>query len=204
MALKFAVNNSLSAVTSLPASIPTGSMTLLQTQTASSSSTIDFTSNIDSTYKIYVFKFIDIHCETDTKRFTFNMSTDGGSNYNVTKTSTVFESRHHEDDTNATAQYSGRTLSEDLAQGTGFQNLSIGQGNGNDESLVGTLTIYNPSDTTFVKHFIADTNWYYNLNGSYRWFIAGYGNTTSAINAVQFKMDSGNIDSGVIKLYGIN
>ena len=204
MALKFAVNNSLSAVTSLPTAVPTGSMTLLQTQTASSSSTIDFTSNIDSTYKAYVFKFIDIHCSTDQKRFRFNMSTDGGSNYNVTKTTTVFETRHHEDDATSGLAYSGRTLSEDLAQSTGFQNLSIGQGNGDDESLVGTLTIYNPSDTTFVKHFMADTTWYYNANGSYRWFIAGYGNTTSSIDAVQFKMDSGTIDSGDIKLYGIS
>ena len=203
MALKFAVNNSLSAVTTLPTAIPTGALTLIQTQTASSSTTIDFTSGIDSTYKIYVFKFIDIHCSTDNKRFRFNLSSDGGSNYNVTKTTTVFEARHSEDDATTSLLYAGRTLSEDLAQSTGFQNLSIGQGSGNDENVVGTLTLYNPSDTTFVKHFMAETQWYNYENASYRWFIAGYGNTTSSIDAVQFKMDSGNIDSGTIKMYGV-
>jgi len=201
MALKFAVNNSLSAVTSLPTAIPTGSMTLLQTQTASSSSTIDFTSNIDSTYDVYCFKFYDIHPATDNVSFTFNGSTDGGSNYNATKTTTIFTAFHDEADTNTGVAYAG---SFDLAQSTAFKSLTYQIGNDNDHSSNGYLCIYNPSSTTFVKHFIAriSANTYHDYERDS--YTAGYCNTTSAINAIQFKMSSGNIDSGVIKLYGIS
>ncbi len=206
MALKFAVNNSLSAVTSLPTSIPTGSMTLLQTQTASSSSTISFTSNIDSTYDSYVFKFIDIHPSSDISQFSFNMSTDSGSNYNVTKTSSSFRAYHSEDDSETGLAY---FTSMDLAQGNGFQPLTYYSGIQNDASNVGTLQIFSPSSTTFVKHFISTTNEMSRESGgnpplSHNYYVAGYGNTTSAINAIQFKFSSGNIDSGVIKLYGIS
>ena len=152
MALKFAVNNSLSAVTSLPTAIPTGSMTLLQTQTASSSATIDFTSNIDSTYDSYVFKFINIHPATDNVYFQMNFSTDGGSNYNVTKTTTAFNAYHAENGTGGTLAYAS---GNDLAQGTGVKYLTgSGLGNGNDESVSGMLHLFNPSSTTFVKHFL--------------------------------------------------
>lgn len=202
MALKFAVNNSLSAVTSLPTAIPTGSMTLLQTQTASSSATIDFTSNIDSTYDSYVFKFINCHPSADNINFTFNLSTDGGSNYNVTKTTTFFEAYHSESGTDTDLSYADR----DLAQSTGFQQLNGGGvQDDNDAGISGYLHLYNPSSTTFVKHFISSSIGNLHPN-SYAWnsFIAGYGNTTSSIDAVQFKMSSGNIDSGVIKLYGIS
>jgi len=196
-------NASVANVTSFANAADPSTLILLSTQTASASASIEFTSGIDSTYDEYIFKFIDIHPETDDKRFTFNISSDGGSNYNVIKTTTVFEARHHEDGVTSGLAYSGRTLSEDLAQSTGFQYLSNGQGNGNDENLAGTLTLYNPSNTTFVKHFIAETQWSRYDNASYRWFIAGYGNTTSAINAIQFKMISGNIDEGIIKMYGV-
>jgi hypothetical protein len=203
MALKFAVNNSLSAVTSLPTAIPTGSMTLLQTQTASSSATIDFTSNIDSTYDVYVFKFIDIHpsAEGSAVYFEFNGSTDSGSNYNVTKTSSYIEAYHDEADTNTALQYS---TAHDLAQSTSFQRLVTGLGADNDQANAGTLTIYNPSSTTFVKHFISNMNRTYFGDYTGQDLVAGYFNTTSAIDAVQFRMSSGNIDSGVIKLYGIS
>jgi hypothetical protein len=200
MALKFAVNNSLSALTSLPTAIPTGSMTLLQTQTASSSATIDFTSNIDSTYDSYVFKFINMHPATDDVDFEFNLSADGGSNYNVTKTSSAFLSFHSEDDSSTLLAYSD---TEDLAQSTGYQAIGPRIGNGNDESCAGTMQLFNPSSTTFVKHFIADVHRYYSAPLASRDFTAGYGNTTSAINAIQFRFGSGNIDSGVIKMYGI-
>ena len=202
MALKFAVNNSLSAVTSLPTAIPTGSMTLLQTQTASSSSSIDFTSNIDSTYDSYVFKFINCHPATNTQKFQFNMSTDGGSNYNVTKTTTTFYAVHDDQGSSNLAYDTG----SDLAQGTGDAILNTVTGNANDSSCSGTLTLYNPSSTTFVKHFISHTHTTRgDADGTiYNWFGAGYGNTTSSINAVRFKFASGNIDSGVIKLYGIS
>ena len=200
MALKFAVNNSLSDVTSLPTAIPTGSMTLLQTQTASSSATIDFTSNIDSTYDSYIFKFINIHPATDSVNFTFNMSTDGGSNYNVTKTTTSYRTVHNEADGVTALDYQ---TGHDIAQGTGFQILGDVIGSDNDQSSSGTLQIFNPSSTTFVKHFISTTNQSTSADYTDNLFIAGYGNTTSAVDAIQFKMSSGNIDAGTIKMYGV-
>ena len=203
MAIKVANNQSLTAITALPAAITGGAMTLLETQTASSSSTISFTSNIDSTYKEYVFKFYDIHTNADQVDLTFNGSIDTGSNYNVTKTTTFFESFHNEGDSSAEVGY---LAGADLAQSTAFQPLASGLGNANDESLAGTLHLFNPSDTTFVKNFISIINQSYRIGlpGSINQFVAGYFNTTSAIDAVQFKMESGNIDAGVIKLYGIS
>jgi hypothetical protein len=184
----------------LDAAVPSGKMILLSTQTASASATISFTSGIDSTYDSYVFKFINIHPATDTAVFHFNMSTDGGSNYNVTKTTTVFQSEHDEADTSTALSYN---TSHDLAQSTAFQLLANYAGNGNDENTSGTLTLFNPSSTTYVKHFISDSNVYHADDFMQNWKAAGYGNTTSAINAIQFKFASGNIDSGIIKLYGI-
>ena len=201
MALNFANNNSLSAITSLPASISGGGMTLISTQTASSSANVSFTSGIDDTYDEYVFKFYDIHPATNTVYFQFNMSIDSGSNYNVTKTTTFFRARHQEDDGGSALEY--RTA-DDLAQSTSDQRLNVRLGNGNDESFSGELTLFNPSSTTFVKHFISKSNEYGDNDQSDNHFVAGYGNTTSAVNAVRFQMSSGNIDSGVIKLYGIS
>ena len=128
------------------------------------------------------------------------MSTDGGSNYNVTKTSSAFLSFHDEADTSTLLAYS---TSQDLAQSTAFQILTERIGNGNDECCSGSLTLFNPSSTTYVKHFISVANRYYFGDLSANDFIAGYGNTTSAVNAVQFKFSSGNIDDGIIKLYGV-
>jgi hypothetical protein len=202
MALNFANNNSLSAIDTKPSGLSGGALNLISTQTASSSSTISFTSGIDSTYDEYVFKFIDIHAATDSVDFVFNLSADSGSNYNVTKTSTYFRAWHSEagDDTNLRYE-----TGSDLAQGTGFQSLTNSDlGNGNDECCVGTLHLFNPSSTTFVKHFIGTTNTYHSADYTFNSFIAGYANTTSAIDAVQFKMDSGNIDSGTIKMYGVS
>ena len=198
MALLFAKNNSLSAVTALPASVSGGGLNLISTQTASSSATIDFTSGIDSTYKEYIFKFINVHPATGDASLTFNMSVDGGSNYNVTKTTVTPRAYHDEADSEAAVEYDG---GQDLAQSTSFQGISRFLGNGNDECGSGTLHIFDPS-STFVKHFIAEAGTYH---GDYIFhdFTAGYGNTTSAVNAIQFKMSSGNIDSGTIKLYGV-
>jgi len=184
----------------LDAAVPTGSLTLLSTQTASASATISFTSGIDSTYDKYVFKFYNIHPATDNQYFAFNVSIDGGSNYNIAKTTTYFWSYHDEADTATTLEY--RTA-EDLAQGTGFQQISTSLGTDNDQCMSGQLSLYSPSSTTFVKHFISENNNMSAANFSIRNMMAGYANTTSAINAVQFKMASGNIDSGVIKLYGV-
>ncbi len=184
----------------LDSAVPTGSLILLQTQTASSSSTIDFTSNIDSTYDSYVFKFYDIHPTTDDTSFTFQVDTGTNTNYNQTITSTFFNAQHDESDTGTFLMY--RTTG-DQAQGTGFQRLTEGTGGDNDQSCSGNLTIYNPSDTTFVKHFIANTHNAHHGNYAMNNFIAGYVNTTTALTRVQFKFESGNIDSGVIKLYGV-
>tara|TARA_Y100001938_G_scaffold146326_1_gene224961 strand:+ start:534 stop:1148 length:615 start_codon:yes stop_codon:yes gene_type:complete len=192
-------NNSISAITSA-GQLAQGKMTLLQTQTASSSASISFTSNIDSTYPIYIFKFINIHPATDGAEFTINFSTDSGSNYNVAKTTTFFAAYHAEADNSAGITY---ISSLDLAQGTGGANIFYNVGNGNDESASGTLHLFNPSSTTFVKHFMSTFNVYNNGDNSVQVNAAGYGNTTSAIDGVQFAMSSGNIDSGTIKLYGI-
>ena len=200
MALLFAKNNSLSAITALPDSVSGGGLNLISTQTASSSSTISFTSGLDSTYKEYIFKFINIHPSVDGEKFEFNFSSDSGSNYNVTKTSTVFYAVHSEDGSASSLTYD--TYS-DLAQDTGFQRIQF-IGNQNDECLSGTLHLFDPSNTTFVKHYMGVANDYINTDRSVNPYYAGYGNTTSAIDAVQFKMGSGNIDSGTIKLYGIS
>jgi len=201
MALNFANNNSLSAITTKPSGLSGGSMNLISTQTASSSSTISFTSGIDDTYDEYVFKFYDIHPATNGSHFTFNGSIDSGSNYNVTKTTTWFFAYHNEADSQAALTYS---IYNDLAQSTDFQILASDIGNENDESASGEMFLYNPSSTTFVKHFISQAHDYNSNDYANNMFCSGYLNTTSAINAVQFKMNSGNIDSGVIKLYGIS
>ena len=185
--------------------IDPGAMTLIKTLTASSSSTLSFVDGsssvvLDNTYSVYMFKFINMHPATSDASLTFNMSVDGGSNYNVTKTTTTPRAYHDEADSEAAIEYDG---GQDLAQSTSFQGISRFLGNGNDECGSGTLHIFDPSSTTFVKHFIAVANTYYSGDYSFNDFTAGYGNTTSAVNAVQFKMSSGNIDSGTIKMYGV-
>ena len=170
MALLFAKNNSLSAITALPAAVSGGGLNLISTQTASSSSTIDFTSGIDSTYKEYIFKFINIHPSADGSQFLFNLSVDAGSNYNVTKTTTAFRSFHSEDDS---ATGLGYYTGGDLAQSTDFQRFADSLGNDNDQSLSGTFTLFNPSSTTFVKHFIANVNYSYDADYSLQYFFGG-------------------------------
>ena len=182
-------------------SVGLGNLFLLSTQTASASASISFTTGIDSTYDAYQFEIINCHPATDAVDFKFNLSTDGGANYNVTKTTTFFRARHTEGGSSGTLGY---IQGDDLAQSTAFQRLNAGSlGNGADESVSGTLTLFNPSSTTFVKHFIATTNSYQYQDITVNPYVAGYGNTTSAINAIQFIMSSGNIDAGTIKMYGI-
>jgi hypothetical protein len=193
-------NNSIANVTSYNAAVSQGNMVLISSQTASNSASISFTTGINSTYKEYQFYFIDIHPRTDAVKFTFNMSTDSGSNYNVTKTSTAFFAYHDEADSEALITYSA---ANDLAQSTSFQNIgSQAIGSGADESFVGTLQLFNPASTTYVKHYISTSQLYTAVDYSNHTLVAGYGNTTSAVNAVQFKMDSGNFD-GTILMYGI-
>ena len=201
MSVNFCNNNSLSAITSIPASISGGSLNLISTTTASSSSTLSITSGLDSTYKEYIFKFYNIHPSADGENLQFNFSIDGGSNYNVTKTDAVFRAYHAEGGGSQGLDYQ---TSLDVAQATGFANLNTGVGNANDESLSGFLHLFDPSNTTFVKHYISRTSNLHDSELAIDFFSAGYGNTTSAVNAIQFKMASGNIDSGVIKLYGVS
>jgi len=183
-----------------------GSMTFIKKLTASASATLSFVDGtdgvvLDDTYKEYVFTFNNMHpSATGELNFQFNLSSDSGSNYNVTKTTTFFKAQHNEADNIADMEY---VPSKDLAQGTGFQALSMDLGYGNDESLSGSLTLFNPSSTTFVKHFISRTTHYMNSSRAVDINIAGYGNTTSAVDAIRFKIDSGNIDAGDICLYGI-
>ena len=202
MAIKVAVNRALTAITALPtaAALTDGNLTLLTTATASSSATLDFTSNINSTYNSYLFKFINMHPATDGVHFSFQGNAAGGSGFDETITSSVFFAQHREDDTSTSLDYRG---DDDLAQSTSFQRLSESLGNANDESLSGTLQIFNPSSTTFVKHFIATINYIHKSDRSYNFYIAGYFNTTSAIDEIQFKMSSGNVDAGTIKMYGV-
>jgi hypothetical protein len=183
-----------------------GSITFIKKLTASSSSTISFvdgSSNVvlDDTYKEYLFTFKNMHPSSDTTDLDFQVSTDGGSSYGVTATTTFFTAEHNESGSFSLLGYSS---ARDLAQDTGFQALCIDTGNQNDESCSGFLHLFNPSNTTFVKHFISRVNSYHGNDESIEGLGAGYFNTTSAIDAVQFKFDNGNIDAGDICLYGIN
>ena len=201
MAIKVANNQSLTAITALPSAVSGGAMTLLETQTASSSSTISFTSNIDSTYKEYILKYINIHPATDGVSFTFQTDTGTNTSYNQTVTTSFFQAIHAEGDGSEEVSYN---TGNDLAQSTSFQILTENISSDNDHGVSGTLHLFEPSSTTFVKHFIANPQYTSASNLCMQTFVAGYFNTTTAITRLQFKMSSGNIDSGVIKLYGIS
>ena len=189
-------------------SVGGGSMTFIKKLTASSSATLSFEDGsasvvLDDTYGEYLFTFNNIHPQTDSEEFTFQGNAAGGSGYNETITSTTFAAQHGESDSPTELSYDGTA---DQAQGTGFQQLSAHNDVGGaeaDESLSGYLHLFNPSSTTFVKHFIAVTQYSGWESRSVNSYTAGYFNTTSAIDEIQFKMSSGNIDAGDICLYGI-
>ena len=191
----------------LEATLEGGAMTFIKKLTASSDSTLSFVNGssdvvLDSTYKEYMFIFNNIHPSASDEKLGFNLSVDGGSNYNVTKTTTYFIAYQNEAGNQTSLSYDPYGI--DLAQGTGVNYFSVGVGNGNDECLSGEMTLFNPSSTTFVKHFMGRANNYYQADYSMDNYFAGYANTTSAVNAIQFSMSSGNIDTGTITLYGIN
>ena len=178
-----------------------GSLKLLSTQNASASASISFTTGIDSTYDVYIFKFIDMNPATDNATLEFQCSTDGGSNYNTTLTSTYCQAYHSENDSSSGLGYDG---GKDQGQGTAYQKISIvGIGNLADECGVGELHLFAPSSTTYVKHYYSRTQIYKQDNETAECFTSGYYNTTSAIDAINFKMDTGNFD-GTIKMYGIS
>jgi len=187
-------------------SVGPGSMVFIKKLTASSSGNLTFLNGssdvvFDSTYKEYLFTFKDIHLQTGGQFLTFQGTTDG-SNYNTTITSTNFGAYHNEGGTDAGVAYDG---SYDQAQGTAFQNLHANgsQVNDNDASIAGTLRIFNPASTTFVKNFMSTIHFYGGSNYATSTFCAGYFNTTSAVTGIQWKISSGNIDAGDICLYGI-
>jgi hypothetical protein len=200
--LPAAINDASVASVSSLAQVSAGDgITLISSQTASASASISFTSGINSTYRTYLFKFINMHPASDGVYFQFQGSTDGGSNYNTTITSTSFESYHNEANTDNAVGYDA---SNDLAQSTNYKNLAVGIGNDNDQTCSGYLYLFNPSSTTFIKHFLSTNNNAQNSDYSIVRHHAGYFNTTSAINAINFKMNTGNIDAGTIYMYGIN
>ncbi len=195
-------NATVEDVTSFDNAASNATLVLLSTQTASNSATISFTTGLDSTYDAYEIKVINAKPATDDIFLQFNFSTDSGSNYNVTKTTSLFTTYHNEADTDNVFAYN---TTNDLAQSTAFQSIgnSTGLGNGADENQCVVLQLFNPSSTTYVKHFIVTSQYYSADNYSVNSYIGGYCNTTSAVNAIQFKMSSGNISDGIFKLYGV-
>jgi hypothetical protein len=199
MALVKLNNNGVKNATAFGSITGLGNLVLLSTQTASGSSSIDFTSGIDSTYKEYIFIFNNIHPSVNDALFQFNLSTDG-TNFNVTKTTTFFIAYHNEGDSAAALEY---FATRDLAQSTDDQRIMWEMQNDNDDAGAGIMHLFDPSSTTFIKHFSVTTQYKSNPNYSNNLRVAGYGNTTSAITGVRFKLTSGNIDAGTISLYGV-
>jgi len=191
---------SVASVTALAQVSAGDGITLISSQTASSSASLSFTTGIDSTYRTYLFKFINMHASVLASNFGFNLSTDGGSNYNVTKTSSALRSVHAENDSAASLSY---IQGQHLQQSTSDQLLSNSASIESDASISGYLYLFQPSSTTYVKHYIANTNFMTDSLYSYQTMLSGYGNTTSACNAIRFQMSSGNIDAGTIHMYGI-
>ena len=196
-------NRSVKDITAFGSITSLGSLTHIATQTASSSASLSFTSGIDSTYKEYIFYFVNMHPATDNVKFQFQGNSAGGSGFNETMTTTSFGAGNHESNG---FNIFGYEDSGDQAQGTSFQRLTVNSslGNDNDQNLSGFLHLFNPSNTTFVKHFIATTQYTSSSDYQVNDFIAGYFNTTNAIDEIQFQMSSGNIDSGQILLFGLN
>jgi len=174
-------------------------MTLITTNTSSNAASSSFTSSIDSTYKLYIFKFYDVNPATDGQKLMFQANASSQSGYNETITSTIFQAYHLEDDSGAALEYKA---SHDQAQGTAYQKITAGTGSDADESCAGELYLFNPSNTTYITHFMAKSNSYDSGLVSTNWFVAGYFNVTAAITGVDFKMESGNMDA-VIKMYGV-
>jgi len=202
MALVKYNNRSILNVTALD-SLASGGMNLITTNTISSGvASSAFTSNIDSTYDTYMFKFINIHPATNNVNLEVNFR-DGGSNFDATKTTTAFIAYHNESGSATSLEY---RAGSDVAQGTGGQSIGEDVGNHNDASVNGELFLFNPSNTTFVKHFLSRSSLMEQDSTPYNFqcFSAGYCNVTAAIDGVSFAFSSGNIDSGVIKMYGLS
>jgi hypothetical protein len=172
----------------------------ISTATASGSASLDITSGIDSTYNEYEFHFVNMHPATDGVDFQFQVNASGQTGFNETMTTSVFRAAHDEADSATTLTYQ---TSDDQAQGTGYQSIGNNGGNDNDQAVSGVLTLYAPSSTTYVKHFVSRATDYMADDQAGDFFVAGYINTTSAIDEISFKFASGNIDTGSIHMYGV-
>ena len=178
-----------------------GSMVLISSQTASSSASISFTTGLDSTYEEYVFFFVNIHPATNAEFLQFQSSIDGGSSYGVNLTSTAFSAFHAESGADGTLTY---TTARDLANSTSYQYLTSGIGaDENDQNACGELHLFSPSSTTYVKQWYSRSNTYEASDYTQAYYMGGFFNTASAINAIRFQMTNGNIDDGTFYLYGI-
>ena len=178
-------------------------MTLITTNTSSNAASSSFTSSIDSTYKLYIFKVLSLNPATDDANFTFQVSTNGGSSYGIAITSSAFAVLHEEDNGENSLFYAS---GQDLAQGTGYQQLMNEMSNAADSGGAATLHLFNPSNTTYVKHWFCRAAYMdnaYDSSAARDLYTQGYVNSTSAVNAIQFKMSSGNFD-GIIKMYGVS
>ena len=198
-------NKAVSNATAFGSISSLGSMTFIKKLTASSSATLSFVDGsdgvvLDDTYKEYVFTFNNIHPSANAKSLTFQTDTGTNTNYNIACTTTAIKAYHNEGDSETELGYDTQY---DAAQSTSFINLAEEIMSNNDSSVSGTLTIFNPNSDTFVKHFMSDMNGMRNDVYSWRFMKAGYFNTSTALTRFQFKLNSGNIDSGDICLYGI-
>jgi len=193
-------NRALKDATAVGTTTALGNLIFISKQTASSSSSVSFTSGIDSTYKEYIFYFNNIHFSTQDVAFFLKLR-DGGSAFDATKTTTHFFAQHKEDDSTAALNYD---TDRDLAQSTGGHYLNVAADSGDDASLSGYLHLFDPSNTTFVKHFISNTQAMDGAPKSVNCFTAGYANVTAAIDGVEFSVSSGTIDSGEITLFGVD
>ena len=182
------------------AGVSTGDVVLLGTTTADSDALVTFTGLMTSTYGEYIFKFYNMNPETDSQQFSFQVNATDGADFNDSAiTSTFFRAGHVEDDSGTVFEY---TTDTDQAQGTAFQPLSVGTGSDTDESCAGELHIFNPSSTTYVKHFTATMHEAHSSLLNKHDYIAGYINDTTAIDDIQFKFASGDFE-GKIKMWGV-
>ena len=196
------VSNGSGTVTSKNSAL-SGALNLISTQTASGSAAINFTSNLDSTYDIYIFRWVDVNPVTDATQFGFQASSDGGSSYAMTITTTAFRARNFDDSGSGSADCIYET-EFDRTESTAFIPLNGHLGSDSDECSAGEMHLFAPSSTTYIKNFYSTEN--HSSSGtaqSQNYFVGGFINSTSAVNAVTFKMASGNFD-GVIKMYGVS
>jgi len=184
-----------------------GAWTFIKKLTASGSSSLTFadgTSDVilDSTYKEYVFYFVNIHPATQATELQFQVNASAGSGFNETMTTNLIQTYNYEDSSYTSLNYRN---SHDQGQGTAYQSISDDITDDADGSCSGYLHLFEPSSSVFVKHFISrvhtlghDTTKFADTK-----FCAGYINTTTAIDEIDFKMSSGNIDAGSIFLHGL-